>query len=267
MRMLARMACSVLLAALLSLQGAAQSTDFYQQLTVTATAGGLSATGQTKAFCRGTVELAPVRFTLNGATPTASFGQPANVGDQIVLGNVTDIRNFLVVASTSTSATVNMSCGTGGTPAASFVSSSPTTITTTPSVVAQAPTVVQQTATDRTGCSPISFTAAVNNTVTLTLTPPSGQYVYFCGLTLGLSNDATGTVASANLTFTSTNLGGWLWKFSDIGTANVTTQQTFFTSPRWLLRSQVAGTAVTIVSPAINLHAAYGINAAYYFAP
>ncbi len=63
-------------------------------------------------------------------------------------------------------------------------------------------------------------TAAINNPVTLTITPPAGQFVYLCGLDLIVANDATGAVVATNLSFTSTNIGGWAYKYSMVGTAN-----------------------------------------------
>lgn len=107
-------------------------------------------------------------------------------------------------------------------------------------------------------------TAAINNPVTLTLTPPAGQFVYVCGLDLIVANDATGAVAATNLSFTSTNLGGWAYKYSMVGTANTNGVDRSFA---WThcVKSAAATTAVTIVSPAANAHATYSINAYYYF--
>ena len=108
-------------------------------------------------------------------------------------------------------------------------------------------------------------TAAVNNTVTLTLTPPlPSQYVYVCGLDLTVSNDATGAVVATNLSFTSTNIGSWAYKYSMVGTANTNGVDRSFTF-YGCVKSTTAGTAVTFVSPAANAHASYSINAYYYF--
>ncbi len=126
------------------------------------------------------------------------------------------------------------------------------------------PVPVQQQASRPDACSTVNATAAVNNTATVTLTPPNGQYVYLCGIDLTVSDDATGGVAQTNVSFTSTNFGGWNYKYSFANAANTTFSQIFvFTIP---VRSVLPGTAVTFVSPAINLHAAYSINAYYYFA-
>jgi hypothetical protein len=108
-------------------------------------------------------------------------------------------------------------------------------------------------------------TAAVNNTVTLSLTPPTPQqYVYVCGLDLTVSNNATGGVVSTNLSFTSINLGGWAYKFSAVNAANTNGIDRSFT---WssCIKSTTAGTGVAIISPAANAQASYSINAYYYY--
>jgi hypothetical protein len=127
-------------------------------------------------------------------------------------------------------------------------------------------TLVQNSPTELRSCTSVHNDAAVNNTLTLTIpAPPSGLYIYMCGLDLSISNDATGAVASTNLKFTSTNFGSWTWEFSSVNTASSNVFQVF----NWifLLKAPVAGTAVTIISPAANLHAAYSMNGYYYYAP
>ena len=137
-----------------------------------------------------------------------------------------------------------------------------------PSVLAQQVqgTAIQQVPTRLDACTPINATAAINNAVTLTITPPAGQFVYLCGWDLTVSNNGTGAVVATNLSFTSTNLSGWKVAYSMVGTANTTGFQynTAFNSP---IKSSAAGTAVTIVSPAANAQAVYNVNAYYYFAP
>jgi hypothetical protein len=123
---------------------------------------------------------------------------------------------------------------------------------------------VQQDATMLNACSPTNQTAAVNTQVTVTLTPPSGQSVYICGVDLTASQNGTAT-ANTNSTFTSTNLGGWLWKYSIAATANLAISQAFYFSQP--MKSVIPGTAVTIVSPAALAQTAFSINVYYYFAP
>lgn len=127
---------------------------------------------------------------------------------------------------------------------------------------ALAQTLVQQSATALNACSAANATAAVNNQVTLTLTPPSGQFVYLCGLDFAASQNATST-ANTNSVVTSTNLGGWAYKYSLAAVANTSlTQSFYFTNP---VKAAASGTAVTIVSPAALAQCAFSINAYYYF--
>lgn len=133
---------------------------------------------------------------------------------------------------------------------------------------AQAPTLVQQSATMLHACTAQNATAAVNVQVTLTLTPPAGQYVYVCGIDVASSQNATST-ANTNSQYTSTNLGPagstWAWKYSIAATANLAITQAFYFTQA--LRSTQPGVAVTIVSPAALAQTAFSINAYYYFAP
>lgn len=242
----------------------AQGTSFYQQLTVASTSVGLTgATGMT--FCRGMLETTPIRIALNGSTPTATVGQPVNVGDEVLLNTANDITNFRAISTTGQSGLLSLSCGSGTTPAPSFVR--PASTLASSAMTARPATITQQSATDLRACSPKSATAAVNNAVTLTITPPNGMYVYLCGLDVTLANDGTGAVASTNLSFTSTNLGGWAWKFSQSGTANTTLAQSFVVGAGLAIKAAAPGVAVTIVSPVANLDATYSTTAYYYFAP
>lgn len=115
-------------------------------------------------------------------------------------------------------------------------------------------------------CTSINATAAVNTTATVTIpAPPSGTSVYICGIDLSESFNASGPTVATNLTFTSTNFGGWLWKYSSPGVASTTVFQSFyFTQP---VKAPLPSTAVTFVSPAINATGAYSINVYYLLAP
>jgi hypothetical protein len=126
-------------------------------------------------------------------------------------------------------------------------------------------TRVQQDPTMLHACTATNSTGAVNATfTTITLTPPAGQSVYICGADIAVSFDATGGTASTNVAFTSTNLGGWQWKMSWVGTASTTiTQPFYFSQP---MKAVIPGTAVTFISATANLHAAYSANVYYYFA-
>ena len=126
------------------------------------------------------------------------------------------------------------------------------------------PVPTQQQATRADACTAMNATAVVNNQVTLTITPSAGQYVYLCGWDITASQDGTSTV-NTNQSFTSTNIGGWAFKYSLAATANLTmTQAFYFNIP---VKSAAAGTAVTFVSPSAKAQTAFSINAYYYVAP
>lgn len=84
-----------------------------ETLTVAGTAVPLTATVYTSlhrhAFI--TVETAPIRFTVEGTTPTAALGHLANPGDIITLKNQDQIRKFQATRLTGTSATLMVSYG------------------------------------------------------------------------------------------------------------------------------------------------------------
>jgi hypothetical protein len=124
--------------------------------------------------------------------------------------------------------------------------------------------LVQQSPTELRACVPTHNDLAVNNQVTLTITPPPGQSVYICGLDVTASQNGTATI-NTNSKFTSTNIGGWVFEYSLAATANTMMAQAFnFSQP---LKSVIPGTAVTIVSPAAIANTAFSINAYYYTAP
>lgn len=131
-------------------------------------------------------------------------------------------------------------------------------------------TIIQQSPSLLNACTPQNATAAVNTAVTLTIAaPPSGQYIYLCGIDITISFNTGGPTVSTNVSFTSTNIGPagatWAWKTSWAGTASTTIAQPFtFQFP---IRATSPGTAVTIISPAINATAAYSITGYYYVAP
>lgn len=137
-------AIAVLLGALGAQRAAAQTATFYQQLTVSATAAGISG-GAGSTLCRGTLETAVVRFTIDGSTPvatsTATWGQVLNLGDQVVLGNARDIQNFLAVRTTSTSGVLNLTCASGTAPQPSYIIPAPFFVFTAASTAAAPPAV------------------------------------------------------------------------------------------------------------------------------
>ena len=136
-------------------------------------------------------------------------------------------------------------------------------LATTP---AWAQVITQQSPTMLNACNGVQHQdAAINTTITLTITPPSGQYVYFCGWDYQVTGNGTGT-AQSNVTWVTTGLPGTpKWQYSNAVGAQVSTYGTFyFRAP---MKANSPGTAVTIASPAVAASSAYSANAYYYFAP
>lgn len=119
---------TIMLASLTGPLRAQQFTAGYQQLTITATAAGLTGLAGMSPVnrCSGTLETAPIRVRWDGTPPTSTVGQLVNVGDKVFLNNLDDIQNFLAIRTTTTSGVLNMNCETG------------TGVPLTPSIVQQA---------------------------------------------------------------------------------------------------------------------------------
>lgn len=84
----------------------------YEDLTVATTAVGFTAATRGTAN-RATVlcEVAPVRFTLGGTTPTASVGDTLEVGDRLILDSADQIARVLFIRREGTSGTLRCSYG------------------------------------------------------------------------------------------------------------------------------------------------------------
>lgn len=142
----------------------------------------------------------------------------------------------------------------------------------------QAQTQIQQVPQRIDSATGVCATApAVNATVatgTCTITPPSGQFVYFTFLQVAACHDGTASTSSVQQAFTSTNLNGWTAQTSMISYAATTAISNptvacdriggARTTP---LKSAAAGTAVTIVPPTQAAHMSFPIIAEYYFSP
>lgn len=113
-------------------------------------------------------------------------------------------------------------------------------------------------------------TGASNGTVTATLTPPSGQYVYICHIDIvEVANAAVTGAAGPAPIFTTTNLPTNLVWWGENGT--LTTGQmkpvvtlAFGAVP---LKSATAGTAFSIVTSAGQSTVSARINVSGFFAP
>lgn len=107
---------------------------------------------------------------------------------------------------------------------------------------------------------------AVNNTCTATATPPGSNFVYIVGVDLEVCQDATG-LAQTNVSWTTTNLYGApiLFTYSTPLTVDGCNYKFIPYNPP--VKAVSPGTAVTVVSPAADTHAAYTTNIFWYSAP
>lgn len=90
----------------------------FEQLTVTGTAGGFTASvinagnGHTQADVAScTVSTASVRYRVDGTAPTATVGNVANAGDVIPLQGNDVLNNFRAIRTTSTSGVLDCTLG------------------------------------------------------------------------------------------------------------------------------------------------------------
>ncbi len=128
------------------------------------------------------------------------------------------------------------------------------------------PDAAQMTTPTSTNCTTVGTTAAL---VGLTITPPAGQYVYLSSFSVTVIPNATGSNSTA--AYTSTNLTGtpsWLvGEFSNAaGLATVSTLQVNDVYPTGL-KSQSAGTAVTLIPNATLASASVCPRATAWFGP
>ncbi len=82
-----------------------------EQLTIDATAGGISLTPAKYAGAKGaliTVETADIRFRITGEAPTTTIGHLAEDGDEIEIGTFESIETFRAIRTGSTSAVINV---------------------------------------------------------------------------------------------------------------------------------------------------------------
>lgn len=108
---------------------------------------------------------------------------------------------------------------------------------------------------------------SATSATTITITPPSGYFVYITGLEITNCAGATAVTAAAVTTVTTTNLSGAAWTLGSGVTAGLCQPQAPngpFSNP---LKSATAGTAVTIVLPTFATNQTIRVSAYYYFAP
>lgn len=137
------------------------------------------------------------------------------------------------------------------------------TVVTQSASKADVATFLQTSAGGRTTCSTTQDTVA---NLTVTLTPPAGQYVYITGVYFDSLANATG--ATSTTVFSSTNLTGspaWLVPTTATAAANPSGATHIAESYPTALKSTVAGTAVTILPQATSASAFLCVRVAGYF--
>lgn len=127
---------------------------------------------------------------------------------------------------------------------------------------------VQQIPTRLDACTAIAYgTAAANTQVTATITVPSGQYAYICGISADVCGNATGTVQT-NVTFTTTNLPSTpTYQYSTAINPNSCLNPPLREFPGAPIKSAAPGTNVTVVTPAGAAQTLYTLRVYYYLAP
>lgn len=84
----------------------------FESITVTGTAGGLTAATVDKAtHALITVETAQVRFRLDGTDPTAAIGHILDVGDELLLDSNTQLLNANFIRTGGTSGVLRCAYG------------------------------------------------------------------------------------------------------------------------------------------------------------
>ena len=117
----------------------------------------------------------------------------------------------------------------------------------------------------RTSCTTSQDTVA---NLTLTITPPAGQFVYLTGLYFEVEPNAT--ASTSNTLWTATNLTGspqWLTGTTTAAAANPSSPYFINEIYPTALKSTVAGTAVTVVPSATTASAFICAHAVGYYNP
>ena len=116
-------------------------------------------------------------------------------------------------------------------------------------------------------------TGAANTAVTVTFTPPAGQFVYLCSFYASQTNPSSTTATTATAgpapIFTTTNLQNnlvWWGQNSALaaGALYLAVDEVF---PPWTIKAAAPGTAVTIVTSAGLSTMNVRLNATAFFAP
>jgi hypothetical protein len=112
-------------------------------------------------------------------------------------------------------------------------------------------------------------TGAGNTAVTVTFTPPSGQFVYLCSFYASQTANAAVTVGAGPAPiFTTTGLQNNLvwWGDNAVKTTGQTSIDVDTVFVPWTIKSNAPGTAVTIVTSAGQSTQSIRLNATAFFA-
>lgn len=120
--------------------------------------------------------------------------------------------------------------------------------------------LTQQSPTRLDACTGISTSVA--SAATITITPPSGQYVYLC--TVDIQNCAgVAVTGAAPLTMSTTNLGGLAYTIGTGSTAGICQPQPAAWAAPY--KSAAPGVAVTLVLPTFTTNQVIRVTAFYYY--
>lgn len=136
--------------------------------------------------------------------------------------------------------------------------------------LADAQVLIQQSGTRLDACNVTgTATGAANTAVTVTITPPAGQYFYLCTVYIAqVANAAVTGAAGPAPIFTTTNLPTNLVWWGNNATQGTGLFTLVTDSPfGFPIKTQTAGTAFTIVTSAGQSTNSVRINVSGYFAP
>jgi hypothetical protein len=113
--------------------------------------------------------------------------------------------------------------------------------------------------------STVKFATSATSAATLTITPGSGLYLYIQQISI-VNCAGAAVTGAAPLSITSTGIGGGttpVWTVGTTSTAGVCNPVDGYSGPQ-PLRSNTAGTAVTIVLPTFTTNQTIRVNVWYY---
>ncbi|MFZ1965034.1 MAG: hypothetical protein WAU78_16495 [Roseiarcus sp.] len=122
-------------------------------------------------------------------------------------------------------------------------------------------------------CSNVEAVNATQAAGTCTITPPQGYYVYITYYDISMCGDGTASQSPIQLNYTTANLNGLTFQFSQISGSTITTNAWANLCDRRTgpgptpIKSAAPGTAVVITPPAQTAHVTFNTTVFGYFAP